>query len=68
MSTTTHRQMLRTQGAAEYLSISVSTLNKLRLTGGGPSYIKLGKSVLYDPSDLDVWLASKRRRSTSVAA
>ncbi|MGO6898741.1 helix-turn-helix transcriptional regulator [Rhizobium ruizarguesonis] len=68
MSNITHRQMLRTQGAAEYLNLSVSTLNKLRLTGDGPSYIKLGKSVVYDPADLDEWLSSKRRRSTSVAA
>jgi len=60
--------MLRTQGAAEYLSLSVSTLNKLRLTGGGPEYLKLGKVVVYDLVDLDAWLLSKRRRSTSVAA
>lgn len=68
MPNTNVRQMLRTQGAAEYLSLSVSTLNKLRLTGGGPEYIKLGKVVVYDLADLDNWLLSKRRRSTSVAA
>lgn len=68
MPSTKVRQMLRTQGAAEYLSLSVSTLNKLRLTGGGPEYIKLGKVVVYDLVDLDAWLLSKRRRSTSVAA
>ncbi|MFA7413659.1 MAG: helix-turn-helix domain-containing protein [Rhizobium sp.] len=68
MPNTNVHQMLRTQGAAEYLSLSASTLNKLRLTGGGPEYIKLGKAVVYDLADLDVWLSSKRRRSTSVAA
>ncbi|MBY3224136.1 helix-turn-helix domain-containing protein [Rhizobium laguerreae] len=60
--------MLRTDDAATYTGVSASTLNKLRLTGGGPEYIKLGKSVVYDPADLDAWLSSKRRRSTSVAA
>ncbi|MGO4135008.1 MULTISPECIES: helix-turn-helix transcriptional regulator [Rhizobium] len=62
------RRMLRTDDAATYTGVSASTLNKLRLTGGGPEYIKLGKSVVYDPADLDAWLSSKRRRSTSVAA
>jgi predicted DNA-binding transcriptional regulator AlpA len=64
----TQRRMLRTDGAAEYLGLAASTLNKLRLTGGGPEYIKLGKVVVYDPTDLDAWLSSKRRSSTSVAA
>lgn len=64
---TTQRRMLRTEDAANYTGLSASTLNKLRLTGGGPEYIKLGKTVVYDPSDLDSWLSSKRRRSTSVA-
>lgn len=60
------RPKLRTPGAAKYSGISQSTLEKLRLTGGGPPYMKVGKVVLYDPSDLDTWLASHRRRSTSV--
>ncbi len=60
--------MLRTEDAAHYTGLSASTLTKLRLTGGGPEYIKLGKVVVYDLADLDAWLSSKRRRSTSVAA
>ena len=62
------RQMLRTDGAAFYVGTSVSTLEKLRLTGGGPRYIKLGKAVVYDPADLDAWLSANRRKSTSVVA
>lgn len=62
------RRMLRTEDAANYTGLSASTLTKLRLTGGGPEYIKLGKVVVYDLADLDAWLLSKRRRSTSVAA
>ncbi|MBB4327836.1 helix-turn-helix transcriptional regulator [Rhizobium ruizarguesonis] len=67
-TTSTQRRMLRTEDAANYTGLSASTLTKLRLTGGGPEYIKIGKSVVYDPSDLETWLTSKRRRSTSVAA
>jgi hypothetical protein len=52
--------------AADYTGYSVSHLAKLRLYGGGPSYLKLGhRTVMYDVRDLDAWLVSKRRRSTS---
>lgn len=59
----THR--LTVEAAAEYTGLSVSTLNKLRVFGGGPVFLKLGRRVVYEAADLDVWLASKRRRSTS---
>ncbi len=68
MAEPSQRPKLRTDKAAEYTGLSASTLEKLRLTGGGPAYIKLGKVVVYDPTDLETWLASKRRQSTSVAA
>jgi hypothetical protein len=54
--------------AASYTGLSVSTLNKLRVRGGGPAYLKLGRRVAYDPTDLDTWLAGKRRLSTSEPA
>jgi hypothetical protein len=50
--------------AAE-LYISVNTLNRWRLEGVGPRYIKAGRRVLYDPNDVTAWLASNRRQSTS---
>jgi hypothetical protein len=56
---------LPVEAAANYTGISVSTLNKLRVFGGGPIFLKLGRRVVYDPVDLDTWLAGKRRRSTS---
>jgi predicted DNA-binding transcriptional regulator AlpA len=62
------KQMLRTDAAAQYLALSESTLMKLRVTGGGPAYIKLSRAVVYDPADLDAWLSVRRRKSTSVAA
>ncbi len=51
--------------AASHIGLSVSTLNKLRVFGGGPVFLKLGRRVAYDMADLDAWLATKRRRSTS---
>jgi predicted DNA-binding transcriptional regulator AlpA len=62
------RRMLRTEGAAAYVGLSVSTMNKFRLTGGGPLYVKLSRSVVYDTADLDAWLDAHRRSSTSVVA
>jgi len=64
----THRAKLRTRAAASYCGSTESTFNKLRLTGGGPIYITIGRTVVYDPDDLDAWLDSNRRKSTSVAA
>jgi predicted DNA-binding transcriptional regulator AlpA len=59
-------RLLNVAEAAQRLGVSVSYLNKLRLTGGGPHFIKLGaRRVVYDPSDLAAWVAQCRRTSTS---
>ncbi|MCC0008569.1 MAG: helix-turn-helix domain-containing protein [Hyphomicrobiaceae bacterium] len=63
--TANQRRMLRTAEAADYCGSSASTFEKLRLYGGGPRYVKLGRRVVYDPTDLDAWLAAHRRASTS---
>lgn len=54
-----------TRGAAKLLSLSESFLNKQRCSGNGPRYVKAGRRVLYRPSDLKAWLASRVRKSTS---
>jgi hypothetical protein len=59
------RPRLRTPEAARYCGVSASLLNRLRVTGGGPAYSKISSIVCYDPDDLDLWLASKQRYSTS---
>ncbi|WP_336975923.1 helix-turn-helix domain-containing protein [Brevundimonas nasdae] len=56
---------LNTAEAAQRLGVSISYLNKLRLTGGGPVFMKLGAKVVYSPTDLTAWAASRRRTSTS---
>jgi hypothetical protein len=58
-------ERLNVEAAARYVGVSASTLNKLRVFGGGPVFIKLGRRVVYDPADLDAWLTTGRRRSTS---
>jgi len=59
---------LSVQEAARFLGLSVSTLNKMRLNGTGPRYLKLGRRVLYDLRDLDAWVAERRRNHTSEPA
>ena len=59
------RKMLNAPEAAIYCGSSASTFAKLRLYGGGPAYVKIGRRVVYDPTDLDHWLMSHRRASTS---
>lgn len=58
-------QRLKVNDAAHYCGLSASTLNKYRVTGEGPVFRKLGRAVLYDTLDLDLWLESCKRRSTS---
>jgi hypothetical protein len=51
--------------AATYTSLSKSSLDKLRVYGGGPIYIKAGARVVYDRMDLDTWLIGKKVANTS---
>ena len=39
---------VRPCAAAEHANLSESFLAKLRMTGAGPRFIKVGKAVLYD--------------------
>lgn len=59
------RRKLNTRAAAAYSGLARSTLEKLRVFGGGPDYIKIGRRVVYDLADLEQWLANHRRKSTS---
>ena len=51
--------------AAEYLRISASTLAKLRVYGGGPPFIRIGRAVRYSRPVLDAYMAARIARSTS---
>jgi len=56
---------LKVNDAAEHLGLSASTLNKWRVEGKGPRFVKLGRAVVYRLSDLDEWLERHSRQSTS---
>ena len=60
------QELLTTGQAAHRLAVSVSYLNKLRLTEGGPPFVKLGARVVYDPADLAAWIETQKRTSTQL--
>ncbi|UPJ76171.1 helix-turn-helix domain-containing protein [Bradyrhizobium sp. 187] len=60
------QQFLDTKEAAKHVRLSTATLERLRVRGGGPPYITpIPSRVLYDVTDLDAWMWSRRRHSTS---
>lgn len=65
MDAVPQRRMMRVREAAGFLGVSISYLNKLRVLGGSPRYAKIGRAVVYDPADLEAWVAERRRVSTS---
>lgn len=53
--------------AADYLGLKTATLNKWRVYGDGPPFIKIGRIIQYRKSDLDAFLNERLMRSTSEA-
>lgn len=51
--------------AAEALGLSPRTLQRWRVEGRGPAFLKLGKRVAYTDADLRKYVESSRRTSTS---
>jgi predicted DNA-binding transcriptional regulator AlpA len=50
---------------AKRLGVSASFLNKARLTGSGPPYVKFGAAVRYNWAGVLEWTSKKTQRSTS---
>jgi predicted DNA-binding transcriptional regulator AlpA len=63
----THEDYEDTPELARRTKTSESYWNKLRVAGDGPPYVKVGRLVRYRPSDVETWLASLTRSSTSGA-
>jgi predicted DNA-binding transcriptional regulator AlpA len=62
MNTNTY---LTQREAADILRISQRTLERHRLTGTGPKFMKAGRRVLYRPVDIEAWMAANTFRSTA---
>jgi predicted DNA-binding transcriptional regulator AlpA len=50
---------LSPDAAAKFLGLAVSTLAKMRLSGNGPVYCKLGRRVVYRRENLEAWIETR---------
>ena len=58
-------EYLTAREAAAHLGLSTRTLDRYRVTGEGPVFLRFGGGVRYLREDLDEWARTRRRRSTS---
>jgi predicted DNA-binding transcriptional regulator AlpA len=58
-------RLFTTRQVAEFLGVSCSYLNKLRVYGDGPAFIKIGARVVYDFQDVEAWVEARKCISTS---
>ncbi len=56
---------LNTREAALHLGLSTRTLDRYRVSGEGPVFLRFGGRVRYLREDLDEWARTRRRKSTS---
>lgn len=59
--------LLDTLESTKEIGCSKSLLEKLRVTGGGPEFIKIGALVRYRRSAIHAWLDERTHRSTTGA-
>lgn len=57
--------LLTSKIVARRIDMSEPSLARMRCDGTGPTYLKLGRSVKYRWSDVEAWLQSQQRQSTS---
>ncbi|MBI3439222.1 MAG: helix-turn-helix domain-containing protein [Proteobacteria bacterium] len=58
-------RLLTPNQVATRLHVKTRTLANWRVSGKGPPYRKIGGLVRYSEGEVDAWVLSRRRRSTS---
>lgn len=56
------------RAASRIIGFSVATLNGWRTKGGGPPFVKAGRSVRYRLIDLETWMADRVVANTGEVA
>jgi len=51
--------LVDTDEAARVLGMSPRYLETLRGRGGGPPFVKIGRSVRYQPEEIDKWIKAR---------
>jgi len=54
------KPLMRTEEAAHVLGVSRSWLEKARIAGKGPPFIRLQRNIRYRPEDLHEWTRAHR--------
>ena len=62
---TTFEALLEQERVAEQLGVKAKTMEAWRSRGGGPAFVRVGRLVRYRPADVESWIRSRVRRSTS---
>jgi len=57
--------LLTPSALAGQLDVTERTLSEWRITGRGPAFIRLGKTVRYRSAAVEAWLLSQEHHSTS---
>jgi len=57
--------LLNERQVADLICQSVRTIQKWRVTGQGPAFYKLGRSVRYRRSEVFDWIEARRKLHTS---
>ena len=60
-----NNRLLTTIEAAEYLALGKQTIERWRLTGEGPKFVKMGGAVRYRLEDLDAFVAGNLVQTTA---
>ena len=58
-------QLLKAKTLAERIGVTEGCLAKWRVSGEGPRFIRVQRSIAYDPRDVQEWLDARRVSSTS---
>ncbi|QMP84444.1 helix-turn-helix domain-containing protein [Streptomyces phage Dagobah] len=53
-------QLAKSAEVAEYLQVSIKTLERWASKGGGPRYARIGHHRRYDWEDVRSWLAERQ--------
>lgn len=60
------RRLLKTSEAAEWLGLRPQSLEKLRIRGGGPPFVRLsGGAIRYQVEAIEKFISERVRTSTS---
>jgi predicted DNA-binding transcriptional regulator AlpA len=57
--------LLKDKDVEREFGIARSTLCKKRVTGGGPTFVRIGRGVYYERTEVIRWLEAHRVKSTS---